>query len=267
MTIIHDLVAVYNSISVDRAFHSVIAALLKNLPQIPRMSLEETAELCNTSVITINRLLKEINCPSFRAFKQRVSDVINGYSKHNRVFPYDWQMPANDHDTAAQIANYFMYLQGNIQEMARRMDVSQIEMAADILYNAKDVHVYGMYPASHAKKQFQVDLMVSGKYYICYSKPADIREDIRTLGPESAVITQVIASYKDYSEIMPAINHVLELKIPTIVISSTKTLNNFKDARCVLTFPGTDTAMDNYFIDILFNLMCMIYRTNYIDGN
>ena len=76
-----------------------------------------------------------------------------------------------------------------------------------------------------------------------------------------------IASYKDYSEIMPAINHVLELKIPTIVISSTKTLNNFKDARCVLTFPGTDTAMDNYFIDILFNLMCMIYRTNYIDGN
>ena len=59
MTVIHDLIFVYNSLSSERAFHSVIAIILKNLPRIPQMSLEETAELCNTSVVTINRLLWE----------------------------------------------------------------------------------------------------------------------------------------------------------------------------------------------------------------
>lgn len=265
MTIIHDLIFVYNSLSAERAFHSVIASILKNLSSIPQLSLEETAELCNTSVVTINRLLKQINCPAFRVFKQQISDVIHGYGKHNRVFPYSWQILDRGDTIEVCMENYLSYLQNNIQAFVKSIDMTQIEMAADTLYDAKDIHVYGLYAASHAKQQFQMDLMVSGKNYICYGEPSDLNKDARTLGKNSAVIAQVISSYKSYSEIMPVIKRILEQKVPVIIVTSTKTLNNFKGAKCVLTFPGTDTAMDNYFIDIIFNLICIAYRTKYID--
>lgn len=265
MTIIHDLISVYNSLSSDRAFHSVIATILQNLPKIPELSLEETAELCNTSIITINRLLKQIHCPAFRTFKQQIAEVINGYSKHNRVFPYDWQMPPNDHTLVSHIDNYFSYLQNNIEDLSKRVTISQIETAADILHNAKDIHVYGLYAASHAKQQLQVDLMTCGKRYICFCKAQDIDKDAKTLDQNSAVIAQVIASYQNYSETIPVIKRILAQKIPIIIITSTKTLNNFQGAGCVLTFRGTDTAMDNHFIDMIYNLICITHRTKYID--
>lgn len=265
MTIIHDLIQLYNSISVDRVYHSVIAILLQNLLLIPELSLEETAELCNTSIVTINRLLKQISCPSFRTFKQQIADVVNGYSKYNRVFPYDQYTNTDEKSIQSNLDSYFSYLQNNIHDLAARVDTAQIEKAADILHEASDIHVYGHYSASHAKQQLQVDLMFSGKQVICYCNTADEAADARTLGPHSAVIAQVIASYKNYSTHLPIIKKIIAAKVPTIIITSTTTLNNFKESDCILTFKGTDTAMDNYFVDMIFNLLCMTYRTKYID--
>lgn len=192
--------------------------------------------------------------------------MVNGYSKHNRVFPYDWQKPPDEHALVSHIENYFSYLQNNIQDLSDRITIPQIEMAADILHKAKDIHVYGLYAASHAKQQLQVDLMTCGKRYICFSKTPDIDKDAGTLDQSSAVIAQVIASYRNYPEMIPIIKRILNKKIPIIVVTSTKTLNNFQGAGCILNFRGTDTAMDNYFIDIIYNLICITHRTKYIDG-
>lgn len=265
MTILHDLISLYNSLSVDRAFHNVIAIILQNLALIPELSLEETAELCNTSVITINRLLKQINCPSFRAFKQQIAEVLNGYSKYNRCFPYNQHPTANERATLPDIENYFTHFQNILQDLRERIDIAQLEKAADILHEADDIHTYGPYAASHAKQQLQVDLMFSGKKVICYCNAADEARDARTLASGSAVIAQVISSYKNYSEHLPVIKGILTTKVPTIIITSTKTLNNFKEADCILTFCGTDTAMDNYFIDMIYNLLCIAHRAKYID--
>ncbi len=271
MTILHDLISLYNSLSVDRAFHSVIAIILQNLAKIPGLSLEETAELCNTSIITLNRLLKQINCPSFRAFKQQISEVVNGYSKYNRCCPYSQEStgsiisPSDSKSVLPGIYNYFSHFQDTFEDLKQRIDLRQLEKAADILHHASDIHTYGPYAASHAKQQLQVDLMFSGKRVICYCNAADEAKDALTITPRSAVIAQVIASYKNYSEHLPVIKGILARKIPTIIITSTTTPNNFGEADCILSFCGTDTAMDNYFIDMIYNLLCIAHRTKYID--
>lgn len=265
MTIIHDLIALYNSMSADRIYHSVIAILLQNLLLIPELSLEETAELCNTSIITINRLLKLINCPSFRAFKQQIADVVNGYSKYNRVFPYDQLGYSSEKNVKSNIDHYLIYFQNIVQDFSQRIDPVQIEKAADILHQAADIHVYGQYSASHAKQQLQVDLMFAGKQVICYCNTPEEEKDAKYLGSGSAIIAQVIASYKNYSAHLPIIKKILSKGVPSIIITSTTTPNNFREADCILTFKGTDTAMDNYFVDMIFNLLCMTYRTKYID--
>lgn len=265
MTILHDLISLYNSLSPGRAFHSVIAVILQNLVMIPQLSLEETAELCNTSIITINRLLKQINCPSFRAFKQQIAEVINGYSKYNRCFPYNQHISSNEKAVITDIENYFLNFQYIFEDLKQRVDINQIDRAVDILHNASDIHAYGPYAASHAKQQLQVDLMFSGKKVICYCNACDEAKDLAALGPHSAVIAQVISSYKNYSEHLPIIKKVLSSNIPTIIITSTKTLNNFKEADSILTFSGTDTAMDNYFIDMIYNILCIAHRAKYID--
>lgn len=264
MTIIHDLIALYNSISVDRVYHSIISILLQNLLLIPELSLEETAELCNTSIVTINRMLKQINCLSFRSFKQQIADVINGYSKYNRVFPYDQHNYSNEKLIKTNINHYLSYFQNSFQDFSDQVDPAQIENAADILQRADDIHVYGTYGASHAKQQLQVDLMFSGKQVICCDTKNEDK-DAQSLGSKSSVIAQVIASDKNYSTNLPVIKRIISVGIPIIIITSTTTLNNFQEADCILTFKGTDTAMDNYFLDMIFNLICITYRTKYID--
>ena len=167
--------------------------------------------------------------------------------------------------TISMVEDYFSYFQARLTDLSNRANTSDIINAADILYRAKDIHVYGQYSASHAKQQLQVDLSYSGKYVICYCSIDEMINDSKKLTADSAVIVQIIASYKNYSSCLPVIKEILSRNIPTIIITSTTTLNNFKEADCILTFSGTDTAMDNYFIDVFFNLMSITYRTKYID--
>ncbi len=259
MTILHDLIVLFNTTEPGKIYHEVVRIMLQNLFLLPTLSLEQTAELCNTSVITINRLLKKIQCPSFRTFKQRLQDILDGYGRHNRVFPYAQQPMDELKDT------FFHRLLADIADLASHIDLAAVETICGLLHEARDIHFYCEFSSSHAKQQFQVDLVYSGKQVISLCEPADQMEDMKNLTRQSVVITTTQAALKHYADHQNMMKAASKTDAAMVAIVSSLSPIPSHYADYTLSYKGSDTALDNYFIDMLFNLMCITYRTKYID--
>lgn len=257
MTILHDLLSLYNNLPTDSVYHAVIAILFQNLPLLPNLSLEETAELCNTSIITINRLLKKIDCPSFRAFKQRIGDVTRGYNRHNRVFPYE----KDSYDSPHLLLSLSQYING----LSQYIVASQMEQIAELIHQSNDIRFYCKYAGSHAKQQFQLDLMYSGKKTTALSSSKEQIPDSQTLTSDSLVIATLVSSAKDYPTTLNLLKNISSSDAALVVISPTNTPDSVKHADHLIQFKGSDTALDNYIIDLIFNILCIAYCNKYID--
>ena len=137
--------------------------------------------------------LLPFQCPSFRAFKQRLGDILDGYGRYNRVFPYT-QQPIDTLKYA-----FFSRIIEDIAALARQIDLTTVETICDLLHRSKDVHFYCEFSANHAKQLFQIDLVYSDKQVISLSDPSDQMEDMKNLTCDSVVITTTQAALKHYA--------------------------------------------------------------------
>ncbi|MBO5999596.1 MAG: MurR/RpiR family transcriptional regulator, partial [Lachnospiraceae bacterium] len=148
MTIIHDLIALYNQLPRDNVYSLVIVCILQNLSKIPGLSLEQTAELCGVSPITISRLLKKLSCSSYREFKQQIGDVTDAYSKYNRVIP----IPLLNSDNVTD--SYLDCITNELEYLKRELDREALAKACEMIHKADNVQFCDMYSRGHAKRQF-----------------------------------------------------------------------------------------------------------------
>lgn len=259
MTILHDLIALYNSLPEDNVYSRVIAMLLRELRRIPALSLEETAELCGVSTITISRLLKKIGCGSFRSFRQQVEDVVDGYPKYNRVIPIPMI------DTGKVTDGFFDCVLNEMRRLRAELDRDAVARACAMLHEAGQVHICDMYSTGHAKRQLQVDLCMDGKEVRCHSSlDTGIRPAAE--GPAPVVIATVLSMVKNYGDISRGLKKIHENGCRCIVIISASTPGGVAAySDCVIRFHGIDSAADNIFIDCIYDVLCMNYRASYID--
>lgn len=260
MTILARLIQLFNITGEGNIYHEILDIMLGNLSSLPALTLEEIAELCNTSTTTINRLLKKVGCSSFRLFKHQIEDTLNGFDKYNRFFPYSEYSIAN----LKQIYSDFFF--DRIADLMDRIDTAQLEAITDLIHASKDVHLYCEFADSYAKQQFQIDLTYAGKKISSLQSPAQQMEDIHHLTAKSVVITtnqSVLPHYTAHQKVMKAVS---ETDASVIVIASTLTPSSSRYADYALYFKGSDTLSDNYLIDMTLNLLDLAYRSKYIDS-
>ncbi len=259
MTILHDMIALYNALPEDNVYARVLAILLRELKEIPQLSLEQTAELCGVSTITISRLLKKIGCGSFRSFRQQIEDVVDGYPKYNRVIP----IPMIN---AGQVTDgFFECLMNELGRLRNELDADAVAKACAMIREADEVHFCDMYANGHAKRQFQADLCMDGKKVRCHST---LDTGIRTTadGPAPVVLATVLSVVKNYGDMSRGLKQVHENGCRCIVIASASTPGRVAAySDCLIRFHGIDSAADNIFIDCIYDVLCMNYRASYID--
>ena len=259
MTIIHQLIRLYNSLPPGNTYRNLISILLENIDRVPLSSLEEMSEICCCSTITINRLLKKINCSSFRAFKDEIRNILYGYEKFNRPLPYG-ALSAADME-----GSYLSFLTAQLHELPLRLKPGVIDAACAAIHQAGDIHIYCEYATGHSKQQFQMDLMLHGKHVDAFSEIHEQIQDAQKLSASSIVIATSSTILQYYPTHLMLMKDIHTRNIPTIIIAPYATPNAEKYAGYLLEYPGSETAMDNYMVDIIFNFLCITYRAKYID--
>ena len=256
MTILHDLVALYNQLPRDNVYSLVIVCILQNLSRIPVLSLEQTAELCGVSPITISRLLKKLSCSSYRIFKQQIADVVDAYPKYNRVIP----IPMLDPDNATD--SYLDCILHELEDLKKEIDRDALENACAMIHGADIVHFCDMYARGHSKRQFQADLWMDGKVVQCHGTPGDCAYE----GGSSVMLITVLTASKNYGNLVRTLRDLHKAGMKCIIIASSSTPAGISEnADIMIRFRGLDSAADNILIDNIYNLLCINYRAAYMD--
>ena len=213
MTILHDLVALYNQLPQDNVYSLVVVCILQNLSKIPGLSLEQTAELCGVSPITISRLLKKLACSSYRIFKQQIADIVDAYPKYNRVIPIPLLDPDNVTDS------YLDCILQRMEDLKKEIDRDALKKACAMIHGADNVHFCDMYSRGHSKRQFQVDLWMDGKVVQCHGTPDDCIYE----GGSSVMLITVLAASKNYGNLVRTVRDLHKAGMKCIIIASSST--------------------------------------------
>lgn len=257
MTILNSLVSFYNSYPVGSTYHEVAAHLLKNLDKIENCSIEELANLCYTSPATINRFVRMIDCTSFKEFKRSIAETIDNYPLYNRCYP----MQTTEEPTPEAFLNCFRELLDQMEHLGRNTDIDRI---CETINDHSSIRLYMDFASSHAKRQFQIDLAVTGKDTAFLSKYEDWIRDVAHCNEETLLFMSTLNNPM-FSKQIEVMQLAKNKGATVMVICRRGTPNVSKFADVMIEFDGNGTAMTQYIIDIFINIVTIRYRYKYID--
>jgi RpiR family carbohydrate utilization transcriptional regulator len=182
MTILHELISFYNACPVGSIYHVIAARLLQNLNAIGNLSIEELAILCFSSPTAISRIVRKLGCSSYKEFKRDISRALSEYPLRNRCLPY------NDMTISSSTQTYFKYFHTMLDSLESDINPAYLDQVCNAIHSHARVRLYMAFSTSHAKRQFQLDLVISGKETAFISNPADCFTDIETNDKDSFFI-------------------------------------------------------------------------------
>ena len=259
MTVLSSMARYYNILPKDNIYHLVLEKMLVSINVLPDMTLEQTAALCNCSVITLNRLLHKIGYPSFLRFKQEIRQCLENYQMLNRPTAYQAIKPG---DEIGSYLGLFLQIPDRIS-----IDISRtllIEIA-DALHSASNVHVY--YDRIHIPsiELLELDLFFTGIPVFAYENIEEMLTDAAETD-ENSVVLYIFNQYsKTLGREQQLIRELYEKKRCTIIITSNNTAGTELFASYLVRFNATGSAFDFMYINALINLIDIFYRARFID--
>ena len=157
MNVLQNLIELYDHLSLDSTYRSVVKKILLNLSEAAEATVYELADLTESSRTTIWRMLQMLGYERFTDFHYALKQAVKHYSYYNRIIPSSRMHEEED-------------IIEEIQKSLKKAVVgSQIDLNADRLCKlAKRVYesdaIYFFFPyRTPAINSFQQNLAIVGK--------------------------------------------------------------------------------------------------------
>lgn len=107
-TAFYQLVLFINTTPNHVVYHEAAKIILKNIQQIPNLTITDVANLCYVSPATISRLCRKLNFDSYFDFIESVTSSINDFNKEYSeiYFPNQKDFLLNHTDTKEIITQH-----------------------------------------------------------------------------------------------------------------------------------------------------------------
>lgn len=231
--------------------------ILKHLDEVTSMSIQELAKRTYTSTSSIMRLCSRLNISGFKELK--VAILQEGNEVKNSNAPIDPNFPFSLDSSTAQIASSINNLTvQSINEAQNLLSISDINKVASILYNARQIGIFGLGDAYLAGLSFQMKMMHIGINCVSTSIPGEQNVQCSALRKGDAAL---LISYS--GGMTPVIYCAKELKknkVSTIAICSDPSSTLAKLCDITLVLPGKEEKMHR--IGAFFSQACMDYCLN-----
>lgn len=265
MNIIDNMISFYNEQPGTSAYRPSIEKILKNLPKVPDMGIEELAEFCDVSTPTMVRLVRRFGSDSYRQFREDIAKTLKNYHFENRCFPY---VPAEE--SLDNICNsYFLRMTSMLDGLQDSIKANSaiIDNVCLALHESDRVLFFVTFPNTPASRQFQTDLIVAGKITGGYATNELRRLCLDQLTEKSVVICDVFyAGYNaSFNDDVETLKEAALRGARTVVICPDNIPVGSDTPTYLLRYKATGTSMDRYQSDIFLNLLMIRHRALYID--
>ncbi|MFB4162450.1 MurR/RpiR family transcriptional regulator [Alteribacillus sp. JSM 102045] len=151
--------------SIDQASTDIVIAeyILKNVHQIPDMSIHELAHACHTSPATVTRFCRKFDNVSFKELKE-YARTFNEFNS-SEVDYQEIEKNVNHNE----IANYFEHAQVSLNETLKLLDSKSLFSIAAKIHRSKKISFFGVTFSHVIARNAQFKFLRLGKHALSYS--------------------------------------------------------------------------------------------------
>ncbi len=259
MSILHKIISYNNKSPKGSTAHDISSYIVSHLNEIENYSVEELAANSNASVATINRQIKAMCGLPYKQFQKEVSRDLRHYPNENHCF--------NFYNHYSRDKNGYIDCLTSCLAMLRESCTDEIlEKICMAMHAHSCIRVYIPFAHSASKSQLQMDLMVSGKKTVFLSHHEEWAEDVISVDDDTLLFVSNSSQPNEffYAEYIDLLAKAKERGAFIVSINAHGRADSEKYSDLSICFEDTRTAMNVLLIDVIFNLIKVIYRKEYM---
>lgn len=239
--LLYNLIAAINASSSEDMYYSIAQNILLNLSDMPKININDLAELCYTSPATISRFSKSMHCSSFQDLKNQLqislSRIQNEINFPDEMMETMLQDPSKTTDLLIDLQIK------NLQELKDTLNAYEVDELCHLIHSKKKLHLYGFQFNKIVASDFQLKMFKLGKLAYAFIDRGVDNQRLELLDEDSlAIIISVRA--KDEA-IFPIIEKVHESGATTILLTLTPNTNAQQISDKTIVLPAEDLSYTN----------------------
>ncbi len=244
----------------NTAMNHTMLTLCHHLEEVPNLTIDEIAGLCNTNPMMLSRIARKLGYKNFSEFRLAAQDTVSQSKYLNRNIPMDCV------DMGNPAESFLQYMERMISMLRSDGVTAQIEAVCNALHSAKKIHFYGPPNFSIYMVMLLHDLISDGKDIHPYTSRESISLDMDSISGESLVFVvpnDLAVDVAFTRKIMEDVERkrgqlVLHTEAGDPLLGFTKGPN--------LTYPGDHTAAASIASSFVLNMLTMTYRARFLDS-
>lgn len=251
---IRALAAEYNFMRESDSNKYIAQMTLKNIKQIPNLTVERAAEMCNVSTSTYHRFCRGMGYESYSDFKFKISAALENYTYSQEHVP-----GIHEQAETAYIDNLTDAIKLDLDILKSELNHQSCENAAKLLLGAERVFIHNQI-YSTMRLILQSDLAVCGKLVQFSPDTQQQLADIEVMGADSVVVV-IIDQTRRGVDVLRSIPSIADTGAKIIAISESR---QFKGSELcdelIVTGAGTTAISAGMLSDIVFLYISAILR-------
>lgn len=257
MNILQNLLELYNHLSPDSTYRTVVKGILENLDQMQNVTIYDIAEITNSSRTTVWRMVQKMGYNNFSDFRHALQNAVSQYTYYNRMLP---MQECRDPDRLMKQIS--MQLKDAAQVLEDHCSSELIVSLAEKIYEADKIRFYLPFQLSLVYS-FQQNLAKTGKDTAYFGLLPDMLEDAKTLDENSIVFISTI----EYAETlnMHSVFQAIDQSNAKIWLAGNASTQYYRFADTVLLDVNASPLSWLTAFEALILALSEYYRAQYID--
>lgn len=221
--------------------YEIAKCLLQNVRKLSKLSLEETAFLCNVSVSTLNRFYRNVGFENFSTVRRLLK---------NHDLPFNYESFLEGHGNSKEYMDAMTQGLYRIEEIDKKVWVR----VARMMESAERIYLLGYGDFHYQAGYFQNVMLYHGKLLEIVSQNERLSETIKAEKNDLIIVTSLSGGYVKNMQ-----KKLEKLKCKKMLITMQDD-GQYEDFDCVLAI-GTsmDKNMNKYFIMRIYEKMISSY--------
>lgn len=215
----------YVNVSSNQDMYSTIAhTILRNLDKIPKLSINELADLCYTSPATISRFCKKINCQSFSEFKKAMALALE--QAEDEIHFKEDDLQRIEKNPQYLVDKVYLDTIKALKKGQESINIFDVDKICRMIHDASKVHFYGFQFNKIVASDFQLKLLKLKKLIYSFVGREGELEMLDLIDKDSLVIILSVRALPHM--INPLIERVKEYHPRILLITLNKEYQNDK---------------------------------------
>ena len=238
MNVLQNLMELYDHLSIDSTYRSVVRKILMNLEQAAQANVYDMAELTESSRTTIWRMLQMLGYERFTDFHYALKQAVNHYSYYNCIIPSSRMH--EEEDIVHEVENQIRLAAEHVPE---DLDLPQMQRLAKRIMSSGCVYFFFPYRTS-AISSFQQNLAMAGIETNVVSLLPEMLSCAETMG-ENCVVFCMTIEHAETLDMTGIFERLEERKAYTVLFSGNESKYDeyVKEQLCMS--PKAQAAMES----------------------